>query len=313
MDRILDTLTSLEIQPIAVVDIAITAVLIYWLFSLIRGTRAVRLVIGVISLYAVYVGAQAFGFQLLSQILQTGAVVGLLALVVVFQPELRRALERIGRVGSLGWLWSGSHGDVQRVATEVSHAAALLSAERSGALIVLERETGLEDAAESGVMLHADLSAELLRTVFAPRTALHDGAVLIRGDEIVAAGIVLPLAETTLQSERLGTRHRAALGITEQTDAIVVVVSEESGSIALVERARIIRNLDEERLRTALVSLLQPGGTRGRGVFTLPAPGERGARALRLVRRRAAGRHEPTATASAPAPRPAAVDGGKHG
>src|SRR3990170_1618237 len=205
---------------------------------------------------------------LTSHVLQTGAVVGLLALVVVFQPELRRALERIGRVGSLGWLWSGSHGEVQRVATEVSHAAALLSAERSGALIVLERETGLEDAAETGVMLHADLSAELLRTVFAPRAALHDGAVLIRGAEIVAAGIVLPLAETTLQ---------------------------------------------RERLRTALVSLLQPGGTRGRGVFTLPAPGERGARALRLVRRRGPGRHQPTATAPAPAPRPAAVDGGKHG
>src|SRR3972149_5393532 len=268
MDRILDTLTSLEIQPIAVVDIAITAVLIYWLFSLIRGTRAVRLVIGVISLYAVYVAAQAFGFQLLSPILPTGAVVGPLA-------------------------------------------AALLPAERSGALIVLERETGLEDAAETGVMLHADLSAELLRTVFAPRAALHDGAVLIRGAEIVAAGIVLPLAETTLQSERLGTRHRAALGITEQTDAVVVVVSEESGSIALVERARIIRNLDEERLRTALVSLLQPGGTRGRGVFTLPAPGERGARALRLVRRRGPGRHQPTATAPAPAPRPGAVAGAK--
>src|SRR3970040_2498013 len=102
MDRILDPLTSLEIQPIAVVDIAITAVLIYWLCSLIRGTRAVRLVIGVISLYAVYVAAQAFGFQLLTQILETGAVVGLLALVVVFQPELRRALDRIGRGGSLG-------------------------------------------------------------------------------------------------------------------------------------------------------------------------------------------------------------------
>jgi len=313
MDRILDTLTSLDIQPIAVVDIAITAVLIYWLFSLIRGTRAVRLVIGVISLYAVYVAAQAFGLQLLSQILQTGAVVGLLALVVVFQPELRRALERIGRVGSLGWLWSGSRGEVHHIATEIAHAAALLSAERTGALIVLERETGLEDAAETGVMLHADLSAELLRTIFAPRAALHDGAVLIRGNEIVAAGIVLPLAETTLQSERLGTRHRAALGITEQTDAVVVVVSEESGMIALVERARIIRNLDEERLRTALVTLLQPGGTHGRGVFTLPAPGERGARALRLVRRRAPGRHGPSATAAAPAARPAAVDGGKHG
>lgn len=313
MDRLLDTLTSLQIEPIAIVDIGLTAVLIYWLFSLLRGTRAVRLVIGVISLYAIYVAAQAFGLQLLSQIMQTGAVVGLLALVVVFQPELRRALERIGRVGSLGWLWSGSHGDVQRVAAEVSHAAAILSAERHGALIVLERETGLEDAAESGVMLHADLSVELLRTIFAPRAALHDGAVLIRGGAIIAAGVVLPLAETTLQSERLGTRHRAALGITEQTDAVVVVVSEESGSIALVERARIIRNLDEERLRTALVSLLQLGGTRGRGVFTLPAPGERGARALRSVRSRASGHAEPPAPGSAPAPRPTAVGRGKHG
>src|SRR3989304_5795294 len=132
MDRLLDRLPSLEIQPIAVVDIAITAVLIYWLFSLIRGTRAVRLVIGVISLYAVYVAAPAFGFQLLSQILQTGAVVGLLALVVVFQPELRRALERIGRVGSLGWLWSGSHGEGQRVATEGSHAPAPPPPRRGG-------------------------------------------------------------------------------------------------------------------------------------------------------------------------------------
>src|SRR3989304_1686902 len=108
MDRILDTLPSLEIQPIAVVDIAITAVLIYWLFSLIRGTRAVRLVIGVISLYAVYVAAQAFGFQLLSQILQTGAVVGLLALVVVFQPELRRALERLRPGGAPAGVWAGA-------------------------------------------------------------------------------------------------------------------------------------------------------------------------------------------------------------
>ncbi|MGH2408377.1 MAG: diadenylate cyclase CdaA, partial [Candidatus Limnocylindrales bacterium] len=264
MDRILDGLSSLEISPIAIVDIGLTALLTYWLFSLIRGTRAVRLVIGVISLYAVYALAQFFGLQLLSQILQGGAVVGLLALVVVFQPELRRALERIGRVGSLGWLWTGSQQPVEHVASEVARAAAALSAERVGALIVFERETGLEDAAESGVMVHADLSADLLRTIFTPRTALHDGAVLIRGDEIVAAGVMLPLAETTLNVERLGTRHRAALGITEQTDAVVVVVSEESGTIALVERARIVRNLDEERLRAALLALLRPSGTRGR-------------------------------------------------
>ena len=131
MERLLDALTSVEIEPIAIVDIVLTALLFYWLFSLIRGTRAVRLVIGVISLYVVYAAAQFFGLQLLSQLLQTGAVVGLLALVVVFQPELRRALERIGRFGSLGWLWSGSQGEVHRVADAVAHAAAQLSG-RSG-------------------------------------------------------------------------------------------------------------------------------------------------------------------------------------
>jgi diadenylate cyclase len=310
MDRILDGLSSLEINPIAIVDIGLTALLMYWLFSLIRGTRAVRLVIGVISLYAIYGLAQVFGLQLLSQILQGGAVVGLLALVVVFQPELRRALERIGRVGSLGWLWSGSTQPVEHVASEVARAAVALSAERVGALIVFERETGLEDAAESGVMIHADLSADLLRTIFTPHTALHDGAVLIRGDEIVAAGVMLPLAETTLNVERLGTRHRAALGITEQTDAVVVVVSEESGTVALVERARIVRNLDEERLRAALVALLRPGGTRGRPVFTLPPPRVRSLRARRRLRR---GEGRP---APAVGPRPMAspaADVGKQG
>ena len=145
-----------------------------------------------------------------------------------------------------------------------ARAAAQLSADRVGALIVLERETGLEDMAEGGVMLHAELSSELLRTIFTPRSALHDGAVLVRGHQIVAAGIVLPLGETSIQAERLGTRHRAAVGITEQTDAVVVVVSEESGSIALVERARIVRQLDEDRLRSALSALLQPAAVRAR-------------------------------------------------
>ena len=276
LDGLTGFISSFEIQPIAIVDVALTALLIYGLFSLIRGTRAVRLVIGVIVLYGVYVAAQFFGLQLLSQVLQTGAVVGLLAIVVVFQPELRRALERIGRVGSLGWLLAPASLDiVERVAAEVARAAVSLAAQRHGALMVLERETGLEDAAETGVMIHADLSVELLETIFMPRTALHDGAVIIRGERLVAAGVVLPLTELTVQTERLGTRHRAALGITEQTDAVVVVVSEESGAISLVERGRIIRNLDEERLARALVSLLRPGPDRSR-VFFLPAPSRRG-------------------------------------
>src|SRR5919205_3357161 len=135
-----------QVRPTTILDIGITALLIYWLFSLIRGTRAVRLVVGVTVLFAVYFAARTLQLRLLTQILETGAVVGLFALVVVFQPELRRALDRIGRVGSLAWLFSPSEQRLaERVADELAHAAALLSADGIGALIVVERETGLEE------------------------------------------------------------------------------------------------------------------------------------------------------------------------
>lgn len=289
-----------QVRPTTILDVGITALLIYWLFSLIRGTRAVRLIIGVTVLFGVYFAAQALQLRLLTQILQTGAVVGLFALVVVFQPELRRALDRIGRVGSFGWLFSAESRTADLVSTEVARAAALLSSEGHGALIVIERETGLEEIAESGVMLHADLSADLLRTIFMPRTALHDGAVIVREGRILAAGAVLPLAETTVQSERFGTRHRAALGITEQTDAIVVVVSEENGHVSLVQRARIVRNLNEVQLARSIRSLLQPGDG---GLRRVPGGGAT-ARSLAELRR-AVHRDEPEA--AAPAATPAAA------
>src|SRR6476469_4683187 len=282
----------------SLVDIGITALLIYWLFSLIRGTRAVSLVIGVSVLFAVYAAARAFDLRLLTQILQTLAVVGLFALVVVFQPELRRALERVGRVGSFNWLFSSTDArTVVHVADEVARAATLLSEDGFGALIVIERETGLEEVAETGVMVHADLSADLLRTIFMPKTPLHDGAVIIRGDAILAAGALLPLAEMTIHTERFGTRHRAALGITEQTDAVVIVVSEENGQVSLVERARIVRNLNEQQLSRTIRKLLAP--TDGRGPCgRRPAPGS-GGRAPRLSD---LGRLVPRRRSSEPAP-----------
>jgi diadenylate cyclase len=256
MPQVVQTAIS-EIRLSTLVDIAITAVLVYWLFLVIRGTRAVPLVIGVSVLVLVYAGARIFGLPLLTQILETTAVIGLFALVVIFQPELRRGLERLGRVGSLGWLFGGSERAVaERVARHVADASGVLATEGHGALIVIERETGLAEIAESGVMINGELSAELLSTIFSPRTALHDGAVIIHQATIVAAGALLPLAETTVASERFGTRHRAALGITEQTDAIAIVVSEENSQISLVERARVIRNLTPERLNRRLVALL---------------------------------------------------------
>jgi diadenylate cyclase len=253
-----------QVRLNTVVDVVITALLIYGLFSLIRGTRAVSLVIGVTVMLLVYAAARFFDLRLLRQVLETGALVGVFALVVVFQPELRRALDRIGRVGSFAWLLSGADQRVVgHVAAEVARACGLLATDHYGALIVIERETALGEIAETGVMLHADLTADLLRTIFMPRSPLHDGAVIVRGDSVVAAGAVLPLAETTiLPAERFGTRHRAAVGIAEQTDAIVVVVSEETGQTSLIERARIVRNLNPVQLERALIDLLDSSGGR---------------------------------------------------
>jgi diadenylate cyclase len=276
-----------QITPNALLDIAITAVFIYWAFNLIRGTRAVTLVVGVSVLLGIYGLAQFLDLRLFTQILQAGAFVGVFALVVVFQPELRRALERIGRVGTFGWLVpASSHRRVEHVAAAVAKAAAGLSAEGHGALIVLERETGLEDTAETGVMLHADLTAELLLTIFMRGTALHDGAVIVRGESVLAAGALLPLTEMRL-SERFGTRHRAALGITEDTDAVAVVVSEESGQMSVVERARIVRVPTEAQLERALAGLLETHDVRGElGGLGRGLPGSRrGGTRLRIARR----------------------------
>ena len=281
-----------QVRPEAILDIGITALLIYWLFSFIRGTSAVRLVIGVSVLFAVYFAARIFNLRLLTQILETAGVVGLFALVVVFQPELRRALDRIGRMGSLGWLLSAEDRAAEVVATEVARAAAGLSAEGHGALIVIERETGLEQIAETGVMIHGDLSADLLRTIFSPKSPLHDGAVIVRGSKILAAAALLPLGETTIHSERFGTRHRAALGTTEQSDAVVVVVSEENGHVSLVQRARIVRNLNEAQLSRALRQVLEPAPERARLRIPAPVPGGRAPRLADIGRAVRAGRRD---------------------
>lgn len=248
----------------SIIDIGLVAIVIYWLFILIRGTRAVRIVIGLSILYLVYLAAILFHFDLLRRLMETAAVVGLFAVVVVFQPELRRALEQIGRIGSVNRFFVSTEvASAERVAREISRAARILAGSRHGALIVLERETGLQDlAAESGVPVHADLRAELLVTIFYRGTALHDGAVVISGEKISSAGVLLPLSQNVLDSERYGTRHRAAIGISEQTDAVVVVVSEETGSISLVVRGRIERNLTEEQLRRRIFNLIRPQAPR---------------------------------------------------
>ncbi len=289
MDQLADLVEGITLEPTALLDIALTAILIYGLISLIQGTRAMRLVIGAVVLYVIYLLAQALDLRMLSGFMQTGAVVALLALVVVFQPELRRALERLGQFGSLGWVGGpgGTRATAERVARTLARTASTMAAQRVGALIVVERESSLDDAAETGVMLHAVLTEELLAAIFMPGGALHDGAVIVRDDRILAAGVVLPLSDGSVTRERLGTRHRAAMGVTDQTDALAVVVSEETGRISLADHGRLLRDLDEERLRSLLVEALRPPDRRraagigaiGRGTF---APGKR----PRVLRRR---------------------------
>lgn len=245
---------SLDSSVLSMVfDLALTILLALWIVNQIRDTRAWRLAMGVSLLYILYLAANTLGLHLLSGIMEAASLVGAVALIVVFGPELRRGLERLGRMGSLTWLFRPPSSSLERSTREIARAAAALAAARHGALMVIGRETSLVGVAETGVALHADLSAELLLALFQPPGVLHDGAVIIRDDHVVTAGAVLPLSETTSAGgRRLGTRHRAALGITEQSDALAVVVSEETGRIGLAEGGRLTRGLDEEKLRTAL-------------------------------------------------------------
>jgi len=182
----------------------------------------------------------------------------LVAVPVVFQPELRRALEQLGRPGALfGWR-TGDRETLQRALSAITHAAETLADRHHGALIVLERQTGLQEFVESGIHLDADVSYELLLTIFNPATTLHDGAVIVREGRVVAAACVLPLSTAFLADRQLGLRHRAAIGVTEESDAISVVVSEERGSISITHNGRIIRNLDAKRLQKVLRAFYQP-------------------------------------------------------
>jgi diadenylate cyclase len=242
-----------------VLDVLIVAVFIYYVLVLIRGTRAVQLLIGVLVLVLIYFIATSLRLTLTTLLLQALFAVALIALVVVFQPELRRALGQIGQLGALNRLLApGSEEELDGIVDELVRAALLISEAKHGALIVLERATGLQDYSETGVPVNGKLTAELLASIFMTRSPLHDGAVIVRGGQILAAACLLPLEESADRgSHRYGMRHRAALSISAQTDAIVVVVSEETQAISIAAGGRIIGALDEERLRRVLSSLLR--------------------------------------------------------
>ncbi len=247
----------------SVLDILLVSLIFYGLLRLFQGTQAVSLLRGilVVALVTLLAASRLTAFNWL---IKNSLPVILVAIPVIFQPELRRALERLGRSApNLGR--SNRENVAQQVIHEVVRAVEMLAREQTGALIVMEGETGLEEHIESGERVDARVSARLLTTIFFPGTSLHDGAVVIRGDRIVAAGCVLPLTARMLSDSSLGTRHRAAVGITEQNDALVVVVSEETGIISVARNGRIARRLDGQKLRRVLAAFYKPRRLFGSG------------------------------------------------
>jgi diadenylate cyclase len=244
---------------VEVIDVLVVAVLLYYALKIVRGTRAVELLVGIVLLALVGVIASALNLLLLKWLFQNAAPFVVIAVIVLFQPELRRALDQVGRLSHLNLQLSPFNPQAfNRGVAEAIRAAERLSARKTGALIVFEREVGLEDYAATGVRINGELTAEFLQTIFFPNSPLHDGAVIIRGNTIVAAGCLLPMPEERVRgAERLGTRHRAAIGLSQVSDAIVLVVSEETGSISVVEDGKINRNLDADGLRARLVGSLQ--------------------------------------------------------
>ena len=253
---LLERLTDVRV----VLDIFVVAIFIYWLLWVAQGTRALSLIRGIATLFLLlYLLGWALNLTTLKWMLTNLWPALIVAIPVIFQPELRRAFEQLGHAGS--WLRSPFPGQDEQaheaMIDEVVRAAQQLSRLRYGALVVIERETGLQDFVSKGVQLNADISRQLLINIFFPNSPLHDAAVVISGDKILAASVVLPLTDNISASSQLGTRHRAAIGVTEESDALAVVVSEETGQMSVAHSGRLIRNLDQDRLRRVLRTLMR--------------------------------------------------------
>ncbi len=263
-ERIVAAVMQLNVEWRDVIDIVIITYVFYRLILIIRGTRAEQLVKGLVLLLLAMVLSDQAGLDTLHWTLRQTMTVGLIAIPIVFQPELRRALEHLGRgkfFKSSYWNWSSQ--DFEVMIDELSKAIFVLVKKRIGALIVVERSTGLKEWVDTGIPVEGLVTAELLVNIFFPRSPLHDGAVIIQGNQIVAAGCYLPLTEDPNLGKELGTRHRAAIGITEQSDAVAIIVSEETGTISIAHDGVLTRYLDEKKLKMMLTELCSPERSEG--------------------------------------------------
>ncbi len=234
-------------------EILLVAFLLYRVLLILQRTRAMQILLGFVVLSVLYGAARLFDLILIRTLLETTFQFGAIAALVIFQPELRAALARLGQTRMIR-VFQRLEGS--RVTDEIIEAVERLSAKRIGAIIAIERDVGLEEYAQSGSPVHARVSAEMLTTIFTPYSPLHDGAVLISGDLIHTAGAILPLTQSSIPDRSLGTRHRAALGLSEETDAVVIVVSEETAKISLAVGGRLERGVGGDRLRQILSGAL---------------------------------------------------------
>ena len=244
-----------------IVDILIVAFILYRVYKMLENTRAITLTRGLIILIVVTLITGWLELHAINWLLQKIVTLLFVALPVVFQPELRRALEHIGEGQFLKRSMLLNYEEACSLVSEIERAVMKMSASQTGALIVLERNMGLNDVCASGIKIDGIVSAEFIMNVFVPNTPLHDGASIIRGNRLIAAGCLLPLTDDRSLSTELGTRHRAAIGLSEQCDAVIVIVSEETGTVSVAEAGRIYRHLDSEQLRQYLMPIFSPRKT----------------------------------------------------
>ncbi|MBR3722058.1 MAG: diadenylate cyclase CdaA [Selenomonadaceae bacterium] len=241
------------IEPVEILDIFLVAMLFYKLYDMVQNTRAATLVKGVVVFLVVTVICSLLELRLMTWLLQSAIPLFFIVLPIVFQPELRRALEHLGQGRFLQSSVFLDADAADAVTREIVKAMVVLSKEKTGALVVIEREIRLDDIATSGIHIDGLIKSEFLLNVFIVGTPLHDGATIIRGNRLVASACYLPLTDNRSLSTELGTRHRAAIGLSEQCDALIVVVSEETGIISVAENGKLTRNLDEESLYAKLL------------------------------------------------------------
>jgi len=254
-----------RLGPRAAMDILIIALLIYYMLKLMRGTRAMQMLVAILLLIVLYEAARKAQFEMVEWLLDTLLPYVAIALIVLFQPEIRRALDRFGRNLSLARF---SSTNPTSAIDDVVLAAGYFAQNRIGALVAFERDVGLRTYIESGIPLDANLSYDLLLAIFRPGSPMHDGAVIVQGSRIASAACFLPLTLNPLTSNQLGTRHRAAIGVTEESDSVAVVVSEQTGAISLAVSGTIELGLSVDQLTERLTGLFR----RFRTTLTLPAP-----------------------------------------